>query len=234
MATFVVGDVHGCYKSLTNLLKVINFNVDNDVMVSVGDLVDKGPKIKKCLDFFLDYGMPVVMGNHEEWIPRYIKGNKLKMNNWKKDTVKQLGDKITEYSKAIEKFPLYMQIGSEDMLFTVVHAGVEPQLPIESQHKNILLRIRMYPHVSYEPGKEEVGQPWQNSYTGHLGTILHGHAVCQEAQWHGNSFAYSLDGGCIYGKTRGFQGVLRCIRLEDRKVFEVSTQPSEVKHYLSL
>lgn len=234
MATYIVGDIHGCFKSFTNLLKLINFNLDTDVMISVGDILDKGPKIKKALDFFLDNNYPVIMGNHEEWLPRYAKGNKLKINNWRKDTLKQLGDDVGRYADAVSKFPYYLPFTDAKGEGVIVHAGVEPELSIEEQHKNIMLRIRMYPHVTYEADKEEIGRPWQDAYTGHLGTILHGHAVCSTPTWHGNRSVVSLDGGCIYGATRGFQGTLRCIRLDDRKIFEVITDDSEVKHYLSL
>lgn len=36
---FVVGDIHGCYDLLMRQLKQINFDFNNDLLVSVGDMV---------------------------------------------------------------------------------------------------------------------------------------------------------------------------------------------------
>lgn len=39
-----VGDVHGCYDALLNLLETIQYTPRIDNLILVGDLVDKGPK----------------------------------------------------------------------------------------------------------------------------------------------------------------------------------------------
>lgn len=51
---FVVGDIHGCYDQLTNLLKEIKFNFAKDRMFAVGDLVDRGSKSKEVLDLLYE------------------------------------------------------------------------------------------------------------------------------------------------------------------------------------
>ena len=40
--TLIIGDIHGCYDELRDLLEVAAVAAD-DVVVSVGDLVDRGP-----------------------------------------------------------------------------------------------------------------------------------------------------------------------------------------------
>ncbi len=40
---YAVGDLHGCYTLLMNRLKEIGFDFDNDLLISVGDLVDREP-----------------------------------------------------------------------------------------------------------------------------------------------------------------------------------------------
>ena len=41
---FVVGDVHGCLDLLMRGLDQINFNTSRDTLLSVGDLIDRGPR----------------------------------------------------------------------------------------------------------------------------------------------------------------------------------------------
>jgi serine/threonine protein phosphatase 1 len=59
----IIGDVHGCYKTLMALIK--QFPLDQQICF-VGDLIDRGNMSKEVLDFVLDNGYDCVMGNHEE------------------------------------------------------------------------------------------------------------------------------------------------------------------------
>lgn len=43
MRTLVIGDIHGCYDELLDLLRIARIG-PGDGVVSVGDLVDRGPK----------------------------------------------------------------------------------------------------------------------------------------------------------------------------------------------
>ena len=43
----IVGDVHGCYDELRELLDQLQFEPDRDVLISVGDIVDRGPKVAR-------------------------------------------------------------------------------------------------------------------------------------------------------------------------------------------
>ena len=52
MRTIIVGDIHGCYKELKQLLKDASFNSENDYIVSLGDLMDRGNESYDVLRFF--------------------------------------------------------------------------------------------------------------------------------------------------------------------------------------
>jgi predicted phosphodiesterase len=39
----IIGDVHGCMDELTDLLEEVGYTEENDTVILVGDLVDKGP-----------------------------------------------------------------------------------------------------------------------------------------------------------------------------------------------
>ena len=67
MATYVIGDVQGCYDELQLLLKKINFNRKNDKLIFAGDIINKGPKSLETINFIISLGKSakVVLGNHE-------------------------------------------------------------------------------------------------------------------------------------------------------------------------
>jgi serine/threonine protein phosphatase 1 len=50
--TIVVGDIHGCYDELMALMEKVDLQ-DNDRVVSVGDLISKGPKSREVLELFI-------------------------------------------------------------------------------------------------------------------------------------------------------------------------------------
>lgn len=67
MATYVVGDIQGCFDALRRLLDNAGFDLAHDHLWSVGDLVNRGPDNLSTLRFFRDLGErgQVVLGNHD-------------------------------------------------------------------------------------------------------------------------------------------------------------------------
>ena len=63
---FVVGDLHGCYDELMQKLEQFQFNFENDKLIAVGDLVDRGPDSLKCLSLLDEPWFKAILGNHEE------------------------------------------------------------------------------------------------------------------------------------------------------------------------
>ena len=66
MATYVVGDIQGCYDALQCLLQQVRFNPDRDCLWSVGDVVNRGPKCLKTLRFLYDMqdNLVLVLANY--------------------------------------------------------------------------------------------------------------------------------------------------------------------------
>lgn len=61
-----VGDVHGQRKPLDALLEKIDFEVGNDHLVLVGDLINKGPDSAGVVQLAMELGASAVRGNHED------------------------------------------------------------------------------------------------------------------------------------------------------------------------
>ncbi|KAJ1973487.1 hypothetical protein H4R33_006953 [Dimargaris cristalligena] len=65
-----LGDIHGCYNELVRLLTKMGYEQGRDLLVSVGDLINKGPDSAKVLDFVMEHNMLAVRGNHEDGVIR--------------------------------------------------------------------------------------------------------------------------------------------------------------------
>ena len=66
MATYAIGDVHGCYDSLCALLEAINYQSTQDHLIFMGDLVNTGADslaVLRLVRSMVD--VSVILGNHD-------------------------------------------------------------------------------------------------------------------------------------------------------------------------
>ena len=186
--TIVVGDLHGCYDELMEMLESVSFTVE-DRVVCVGDLVTKGPKNREVLDLFMkDPRFRTVLGNHDLALRRKWSGEKVKLKPSQKATHKELKSDKETYLPFLNKLPFTIDLGSH----LVVHAGLRPDVELYSQTTEDMTLLRTL-------GKDREshnGTPWYEVYDGEK-VVLFGHWPGPEPRR--GPKAIGLDTGCVYG-----------------------------------
>jgi bis(5'-nucleosyl)-tetraphosphatase (symmetrical) len=65
MATYIIGDVHGCFKTLRRLLERIRWDRSRDRLFLTGDLVNGGPDSLATVRWAREHAEGLVLGNHD-------------------------------------------------------------------------------------------------------------------------------------------------------------------------
>lgn len=71
---FVIGDLHGAISCLDRLLEGLQFDTERDRLISVGDLVDRGPESLQCLELLNEPWFHCVLSNHEQMMLHAFEG----------------------------------------------------------------------------------------------------------------------------------------------------------------
>lgn len=67
--TFVIGDIHGAYRALKQVLERSNFDYENDTLISLGDIADGWSEVPECVDELLKIkNLIAIRGNHDVWV----------------------------------------------------------------------------------------------------------------------------------------------------------------------
>ncbi len=106
---FVVGDIHGCFTLLVTQLDELGFDYEKDTLLSVGDLVDRGPESYRAVDFLGSSWFHAIRGNHEQMV--IDAGG----TSWHYNNGGEWFTELSELEKAItisafKKLPLIMEV----------------------------------------------------------------------------------------------------------------------------
>jgi bis(5'-nucleosyl)-tetraphosphatase (symmetrical) len=128
MATWVIGDVHGCWETLQRLLDRIEWRPDRDRLWFVGDLVNRGPCSLEVLRWAYQnrHRLTVVLGNHDLHLLARAAGA---AQNRKEDTLEEILDapEREELLGWLRSRPFVHRFGP----YVMVHAGLAPDWSIE-------------------------------------------------------------------------------------------------------
>jgi serine/threonine protein phosphatase 1 len=73
MSKFVIGDIHGRFKALMEVIEKSNFNPKNDELYILGDVCDGGMQTFQVIDYLKDLPNKILItGNHDLWFIDYI------------------------------------------------------------------------------------------------------------------------------------------------------------------
>jgi serine/threonine protein phosphatase 1 len=150
----VIGDVHGHYDALIALLEAIAPRSDDQVYF-LGDLIDRGPKSAQVVEFVLQNNYPCLLGNHEEMLLDVVDSGATSIEVYQgwlysggHATIASYNNKIPqEHIDWIKSLPTYLDLGD----VWLVHAGVDPDLPLERQTSEQFCWIRDEFHSITEP-----------------------------------------------------------------------------------
>lgn len=65
---YVIGDLHGHIDLLFDMIELVEFDFDNDRIISTGDLIDRGPRNRECILLIEQPWFHSVKGNHEQFM----------------------------------------------------------------------------------------------------------------------------------------------------------------------
>lgn len=135
----VCGDLHGCYTNLMSSLDKAGFDPVQDLLVSVGDLIDRGQESFECLDLINQPWFRAVRGNHEQMMLDAITGTGsfgYWMSNgggWWHSLDYEQDMRLKSLLPKVAELPLIIEVEKGGKKFVICHAD--------------------YPHDEYEYGK---------------------------------------------------------------------------------
>ncbi|AKG22452.1 metallophosphoesterase [Calothrix sp. 336/3] len=185
MRTIVVGDIHGCYTELMQLLTKVEIT-EADCLVSLGDIVDRGVDSVKVYEFLKNRPNTIVlMGNHER---KHLK----QTLSYSQEIVKlQFGDSYEDFLEWVSHLPYYHE--TKQAIF--VHAAVENGIPMQKQREEVL--------CGCTAGEKHLEKRYGNAYWSQLYTgtkpVIFGHRVVGDNPLIIDHKAYGIDTGACHG-----------------------------------
>ena len=234
----IIGDVHGCYDELCNLLEVLGYHIDkeNASLISapmttnaegytrfrkpvfVGDLVDRGPKSPQVLRLVMNMvnnGLALcVPGNHDAKLLRYLNGKNVQLRHGLEQTVAQLSSESPEFLESVKSFidGLISHYVLDDGKLVVAHAGLKESM--QGRGSGAVREFCLYGETTGET--DEFGLPirynWAVEYKGRA-MVVYGHTPVPAAQWLNNTI--DIDTGCVFGAS------LTALRYPERELVSV-------------
>jgi serine/threonine protein phosphatase 1 len=207
-----IGDIHGCNGLLKQLLGRLTIDPLSDILVFIGDYIDRGPDVKGVIDTLLalkeTYPKTIYLkGNHESmFLNYYTEGwdEELFLVNGGRETLDSYGIFLDGSGKAKGlpenhlRFLASLSLSHETDEYVFVHAGLRPGIAIPDQMPEDMLWIR----------HEFIDSNWDFGKT-----VVFGHTPFTRPLIEKKKIG--IDTGAVYG------GCLTCIELPSQRIIQV-------------
>lgn len=124
---WVVGDLHGCYQQLKQQLVVRKFDERCDLLISVGDLIDRGPDSAACLALLDAPWFTSVVGNHESMAQAVLQGDG--SHRWRDNGGEWYFDLSAVHRYSVDRLihlsallPHILEVKLQSRLYVIAHA----------------------------------------------------------------------------------------------------------------
>jgi serine/threonine protein phosphatase 1 len=205
----VIGDVHGCHAELLDLFDRVALS-EGDVVVSVGDLVDRGPSPAEVVAWFRQRkNALVLMGNHERKHVRSV------FSYAQEITRAQLADGYTDAVAWMRGLPYF----HETEHVRIVHAAMVPGVPLAEQKEEVLCGSTAGEAILEKTFP--TGTWWHEHYTDEK-AIVFGHHVVGPEPMVKNDRVFGIDTGACHGMA------LTALTVPDFKLWSV---PARADHW---
>jgi serine/threonine protein phosphatase 1 len=149
METYVLGDIHGAYRALEQVLARSPFRPGIDRLIHLGDVADGWPETPECVELLLSIPNSIwLQGNHDwwtaEWMATELPEQEVNMS-WYRQGGKATYDAYQRFPKELvhqhfKSFFCQQQPYFEDEAGNLyVHAGFDPTQPIADQDPFFLI-----------------------------------------------------------------------------------------------
>lgn len=212
--TFVIGDIHGCFDEFIQLIEQIGIT-DKDLILSLGDVVDRGNKSLELYHYFKNHrNTLMIMGNHER---KHQNG----VLNYAQEIVKvQFGN---EYEGFVDWLDT-IEYSYETDEAIIVHAFFEHDKSLSEQKQEVLAGTTS--GSRYLENKYPEGTYWSDYYAGHKPIIYGHHVVGDHPKIKNNT--YGIDTGACHG------GRLTAIELPGFTIHQVQVSKDHWKEEQAL
>ncbi|MCL2527168.1 MAG: polynucleotide kinase-phosphatase [Defluviitaleaceae bacterium] len=227
----IIGDVHGCYDELCQLLEKLGYTVDKEGCaatppqgrkgVFLGDLCDRGPNnievLRLVMNMVISGGAYAVIGNHDAKLQRYLRGSNVQLSHGLSKTVEQLAAQSDDFKAEVQAFldGLISHYVFDDGKLVVAHAGLTEKY--QGRGSGRVRDFCLYGDTTGETDEYglPVRLPWANEYRGKA-MVVYGHTPTPSVEGVNNTFC--IDTGCVFG------GKLTAFRYPEKDVVQVDAK----------
>jgi protein phosphatase len=213
----IIGDVHGCFVELLELLQKLGYLVcetdaltktfdittpDSRQVIFLGDLVDRGPDTPSVLGLAMSMVAQekalCVPGNHDVKFVKKLKGRDVKISHGLAESLEQIASYSDDFQKRVIDFldslPTHRIL--DDGKLVVAHAGIKESL--QGKDTPRVTAFTLYGDTNGD--SDEYGLPirndWGAKYEG-AALVVHGHTPILEPRRVNRTIC--IDTGCVFG-----------------------------------